>query len=84
MTSKLRVILALMSALTGGAAAAADPPNIVLITADNLLLRTGPDDPFLLFDLETDIGERQDLAAEHPELLAKLRGQYAHWEAALK
>ena len=33
-----------------------------------------------LFDLSKDIGERHDLSAEHPELLAQLKASFAAWE----
>lgn len=32
-----------------------------------------------LFDIAADPGERKDLAAEHPEIVAKLRSQYDEW-----
>jgi len=35
--------------------------------------------PFELYDLEEDPGETQDLAAEHPEVVARLRAEYAAW-----
>ncbi|MBW3597250.1 MAG: sulfatase-like hydrolase/transferase, partial [Planctomycetes bacterium] len=47
------------------------------------LLRTGPQEPFQLFDLQTDVGEMQDLAAERPELLERLSEQHQQWEASL-
>lgn len=34
-----------------------------------------------LFDLDTDIGERHNLAYQHPELVARLRQLHASWEA---
>ena len=34
----------------------------------------------LLFDLESDVGERHDLGAEHPEKVAELRAEYIRWE----
>ncbi len=36
-----------------------------------------------LFDLEADVGEQQDVAAEHPERLAALRAQLLSWHASL-
>jgi arylsulfatase A len=45
------------------------------------LLRTAPDESFQLFDLQTDIGETQDLAAERPDLAARLSRRYEQWEA---
>ncbi len=35
---------------------------------------------FLLFDLTNDLGERNDLAARHPELVLKLKHRIAEWE----
>ncbi len=34
----------------------------------------------LLFDVKTDLAERNDLAAQHPELVLKLKRQIAQWE----
>ncbi|MFV1995819.1 MAG: sulfatase-like hydrolase/transferase [Verrucomicrobiales bacterium] len=36
--------------------------------------------PPLLFDLENDLGETRDLAAEHPELVHELLQEFAAWE----
>ena len=44
-------------------------------------LRTGTDE--LLFDIPNDPGERADLAAYRPELLARLRGQFREWDAGM-
>jgi arylsulfatase A-like enzyme len=35
----------------------------------------------LLFNVRTDVGERRDLAREHPETVARLRPLIATWEA---
>jgi arylsulfatase A-like enzyme len=35
---------------------------------------------FLLFDLNTDLAERNDLAAQHPEVVRKLKRRMAEWE----
>jgi arylsulfatase A-like enzyme len=35
---------------------------------------------FLLFDLKTDLAERNDLAAQHPEVVLKLKRRMAEWE----
>jgi arylsulfatase A-like enzyme len=40
--------------------------------------------PGLLFDLQADPGERNDLAAERPELLEKLRGMHRDWERSVR
>jgi arylsulfatase A-like enzyme len=37
-------------------------------------------DDLLLFDLTKDIGERQDVAFAHPQVVADLRGLLANWE----
>ncbi len=44
-------------------------------------LRTGKDE--LLFDIPNDPGERADLAAYQPEILARLRGQFREWNAGM-
>ena len=44
-------------------------------------LRTGKDE--LLFDIPNDPGERADLAAYRPEILARLRGQFREWNAGV-
>jgi arylsulfatase A-like enzyme len=36
-----------------------------------------------LFDLAADTGETKDAKADHPELLARLKGAYAEWERAV-
>jgi arylsulfatase A-like enzyme len=35
---------------------------------------------YLLFDLKNDLAERNDLAAQHPELVLKLKQRIAEWE----
>ena len=35
---------------------------------------------YLLFDLNDDPGERRDLAAQHPDLVVKLKALLAEWE----
>ncbi len=34
----------------------------------------------MLFDLENDIGERRDLAFQHPEILKDLKARLKSWE----
>jgi hypothetical protein len=35
---------------------------------------------YLLFNMKTDLAERHDLAAAHPELVRKLKQRIAEWE----
>lgn len=37
----------------------------------------------LLFDLETDLGERHDLSQEHPELLQDLQAKFLDWHSSV-
>ncbi|MCC9607434.1 sulfatase-like hydrolase/transferase [Blastopirellula sp. JC732] len=37
-----------------------------------------------LFNLATDIGEKNDLSKEHPEMLAKLKERFANWTAEME
>lgn len=37
-----------------------------------------------LFDMQVDPGQRQDVAAAHPEVLLQLRGEYEKWWASLQ
>lgn len=48
------------------------------------LLRTKPNQPFMLFDLEQDLGETTDLAAKHPKVVAQLKAAYETWERDTK
>ena len=49
-----------------------------------LLARQGsPNASPLLFDLDTDISEESDLAASHPDVVAKLSAELNSWEAEL-
>ncbi len=43
------------------------------------IVRTDPREPFQLFDLETDLGETNDLAGERPELVRALAAEHAAW-----
>lgn len=37
----------------------------------------------MLFDLEADIGERNDLSEVHPEILQDLQGKFMEWQASV-
>ena len=37
----------------------------------------------MLFDLDKDIGQKNDLAAEQPELVRRLQGEWERWNAEL-
>ena len=36
-------------------------------------VRNSPDGPVALFNLKTDIGEKRDVAADHPEIVKRIR-----------
>jgi len=44
------------------------------------LLRTKPQQPFMLFDLEQDLGETTNIADQHPQVTAQLKQAYETWE----
>ncbi|MFK7779475.1 MAG: sulfatase-like hydrolase/transferase [Gimesia sp.] len=48
------------------------------------LLRTKPGQPFMLFDLEQDLGESKDLTAKYPEISRQLQQTYERWERKTK
>ena len=48
------------------------------------LLRTADDEPFRLYDLESDPGESRDLAAESPEVAERLRRSFGAWLAEVR
>jgi arylsulfatase A-like enzyme len=41
------------------------------------------EDRWWLFDLKTDLGERHDLAAARPQVLARLRADFDRWSASM-
>ncbi|MEX0718572.1 MAG: sulfatase [Planctomycetaceae bacterium] len=43
------------------------------------LLRTAPEEPFQLFDLENDLGEKRNLAEEHPQIVERLKAEWKQW-----
>jgi arylsulfatase A-like enzyme len=59
--------------------------NWKLVRTFHLEVDEKPDEQFLynqpwrLFDLSRDIGEQHDLAAEHPQLVARLEQEYEDW-----
>jgi hypothetical protein len=64
---------------TTPAAVAADRPHIVLVMADDL-----SGQKVALYDLETDPTETKDLAAEKPELFARMRAALLAWNASVE
>ena len=62
-----------------------DGPVAIRAGKWKLVHRRGKSDPGpFLFDLETDLSETHDLAAEHPELVAELSQRIAAWESELE
>jgi len=47
------------------------------------LVRPGRDEPVMLFNLARDRGEREDLAARHPERVAALQTRWDRWNATM-
>ncbi len=45
------------------------------------LLRTQPNKPFMLFDLENDISESRDLATDKPDVAVALQRKFEEWRA---
>jgi arylsulfatase A-like enzyme len=45
------------------------------------LLRTGPQRPWVLFDLETDLSETTDIAGQNQEVVARLSERFLRWSA---
>ncbi len=48
--------------------------------ANYKLLRTNPDKPFMLFDLDQDLSETTDLADQKPKIAKQMKAAYAAWE----
>jgi arylsulfatase A-like enzyme len=57
-------------------------PNGAVRSGRHKLLRAG-DEPFQLYDLESDIGETRDLAPAHPEIVQRLRTRWEQWNSQL-
>ncbi len=47
------------------------------------ILRTGPQEPFQLFDLNVDLGETTDIAASHARLVAQMQREFKAWRATV-
>lgn len=60
--------------------------RIATPTRQQRAVRQGPwkmlldGDDYMLFDLRTDLGERHDLAAHHPDIVRRLAGLLVTWE----
>lgn len=66
--------------ITGGALSP-EKVSYALTTPRYTLILANQGEPVRLFDRETDPGERQNLAAERPEVVAQLRRQFEQWAA---
>jgi len=58
--------------------------HAALRSGDWKIVRTRPDEPWKLFNLSTDVGEKSDLAAREPERLEQLTAEFARWEQDLR
>jgi arylsulfatase A-like enzyme len=47
------------------------------------LVKIGPQQPYELYDLIADRNETHDLAAEHPEVVAKMKAELDAWQASV-
>ncbi len=57
-----------------------EPDSITEITRDPEPKRVGPDPPApLLFDLDADPGERNDLASARPEIVSRMQSSIDAW-----
>jgi arylsulfatase A-like enzyme len=45
------------------------------------LIRIRPTEPWMLFDLQADIGETTNIAADKPEVVAQLSAQFGKWRS---
>jgi arylsulfatase A-like enzyme len=45
------------------------------------IVRTAPDEPWMLFHLANDVGEQNDMATERPQRLKQLTDEFSRWEA---
>jgi len=53
--------------------------NAAIRVGDMKLVRLGRNGPWELYDLKADRTEQHNLAAERPEMLKKLAGQWEAW-----
>jgi arylsulfatase A-like enzyme len=53
--------------------------NYAVITQQHKLYRPEPNKPDELYDLHSDPGEGDDIAAQHPDIVAALRADYDAW-----
>jgi arylsulfatase A len=61
--------------------AGGDGPYSAIRARDWRLVHFYEDDSQVLFNLAADVGERHDMSASHPEVVARLRQQLDHWRA---
>jgi arylsulfatase A-like enzyme len=54
------------------------------VTDQHKLITRDGGETYELFDLLADPGERNDIAAEHPELVASMRGELGRWQRSWK
>ena len=58
--------------------------HAALRMGDWKIVRARETEPWRLFDLSTDVGERNDLAAQERGRFRKLTAEYSHWEKILE
>jgi len=56
--------------------------QLALIDNRYKIIRRRPNEPFMLFDLKEDPGEKVDLAGEHPEIVERMKRIVLAWQAA--
>ncbi|MHA6620856.1 sulfatase family protein [Pseudonocardia sp. DLS-67] len=58
--------------------------NWKLVLNGRLVEHEGPQDAVFLSDLDSDVGERTNLAGRHPDLVAELRARAEEWRAGIE